>query len=266
MPYLGIGFHVVIALFFAIHVIRTGREMYWLFVLFSFPLLGSVVYFVAVFLPQSRIERDVVKGIRNLGKTIDPGRTLREARQAFDLTPTAHNQMLLARALFEAGKVAESIEQFDACLRGPFAKDPEFRLGAATAKVAHGQAQEAIALLLALHADTPDFRAEQAGILLAKAYVADARPDEAAAEFESVIARFDSVEARCEYVVWAAQSGRRQGAVRELAALDGCRKHMTGHTRSLYRDLFKAVDRVRGSLEGGNAAAVDDVASDRQGV
>jgi len=266
MPYLGIGFHILVALFFAIHVIRTGREMYWLFVLFSFPLLGSVVYFVAVFLPQSRIERDVTKGIRNLGKVIDPGRGLRDARQAFDLTPTAHNQMLLARALYDAGKIAEAVEQFDACLRGPFAKDAEFRLGAATAKLANGQAEDAIALLLALRADSPDFRAEQAGVLLANAYVQANRPDDAAAEFEAVIARFDSVEARCHYVVWAVQTGRNQAAQRELAALDGRRKHMTKHTRALYRDLFKAVDVARGALAKPGAGVDDDIAPGRQGA
>ena len=33
MP-VGLGLHVLIAIFFAIHVIRTGQDRYWLFVLF----------------------------------------------------------------------------------------------------------------------------------------------------------------------------------------------------------------------------------------
>lgn len=45
MPYFGLGRHIIIARFFAIHAMRTGRQMYWLLILFSFPLLGSVVFF-----------------------------------------------------------------------------------------------------------------------------------------------------------------------------------------------------------------------------
>ena len=43
MPIFGLGLHILIAIFFAIHAIRTGREMYWLLILFMFPLLGSIV-------------------------------------------------------------------------------------------------------------------------------------------------------------------------------------------------------------------------------
>ena len=47
MPLAGLGLHFLIALFFAIHALRNGRQMYWLLILFSFPLLGSLAYFVA---------------------------------------------------------------------------------------------------------------------------------------------------------------------------------------------------------------------------
>ena len=46
MPFVGLGLHLVVALFFAVHAVRTGREMYWLVILFSFPLLGSIAYFL----------------------------------------------------------------------------------------------------------------------------------------------------------------------------------------------------------------------------
>ena len=46
MPYLGAGAHIIIAIFFAIHAVRTGQNNYWLFILLAFPFLGSVVYFL----------------------------------------------------------------------------------------------------------------------------------------------------------------------------------------------------------------------------
>ena len=94
--------------------------MYWLIILFMFPLLGSIVYFAVVFLPDARLQRGVRKAGSAIQATLNPGREMREAQQAFDLTPTAHNQMRLAAALFDAGMVAQAVEQYDACLRGPF--------------------------------------------------------------------------------------------------------------------------------------------------
>ena len=52
MPFVGLGLHFLVAIFFAIHVVRSGQQMYWLIILFSFPLLGSLVYFFAIYLPN----------------------------------------------------------------------------------------------------------------------------------------------------------------------------------------------------------------------
>ncbi|MGB9109561.1 MAG: hypothetical protein WCC39_12825, partial [Telluria sp.] len=140
MQIFGIGLHVIVALFFAVHAIRERRELYWLFVLFAFPLLGSIVYFVAVFLPSSRLEHSAARAGRALQTSLDPGREVRDARRAFELPPTAHNQMRLATALLDSGQAAEAVAQYDACLQGPFSRDAELRLGAARARLANGQA------------------------------------------------------------------------------------------------------------------------------
>lgn len=42
-----VGLHIILALFFAIHAVRNGQPLFWLIILFSFPFLGSVVYFLA---------------------------------------------------------------------------------------------------------------------------------------------------------------------------------------------------------------------------
>ena len=98
MTIFGVGLHVLVALFFAIHVIRSGQQMYWLMILFLFPGLGSIVYFFAVYLPNSRLDHGARKAVAAAGRALDPGRELRAARDAFDYTPTAQNQMRLAAA------------------------------------------------------------------------------------------------------------------------------------------------------------------------
>ena len=242
MPLIGLGLHFLIALFFAIHAVRNGRQLYWLLILFSFPLLGSLAYFVVEYLPASRLERRGRIAGRALQKSLDPGRDVRDARSAFDLTPTAHNQMRLAAALLEAGESEEAVRHYDACLNGPFAGDPEVILGAARANAAHGQPAAAIALLAPLQSKRPDFRAGEVGLALGRAYAADGRQDEAGAEFEAVVERFGSIEARVELALWALANGKEAVAQRELKEVKHARTHMEKHTRELHRELFKRLD------------------------
>lgn len=124
MPFVGVGLHLLVALFFAVHVVRNGQPIFWLFVLFSFPLLGSIVYFVAIWLPNSRLQHGARKAVSVAARSLDPTRELREARATFDYTPTAQNQMRLAAALLEGGQAEEAARNYEACLKGPPARSP----------------------------------------------------------------------------------------------------------------------------------------------
>jgi hypothetical protein len=249
MPILGLGLHLIVAIFFAVHAVRTGRQMVWLLILFSFPLLGSIVYFAAVFLPHSRLERQARVAGHALQKKLDPGRDVRAAREAFDLTPTAHNQMRLAAALLAAGQTAEAVAQYDACLQGPFAGDTEVILGAARAKAAHGQPEAAIALLGPLQAkqpaSVPNYRPEEVGLVLGRAYLATGQQNEAGAQFRTVVERFGSIEARVELALWALANRDEALAQRELKEIEHARRHMTKYTLDLHRELFRRLDGAR---------------------
>lgn len=242
MPFIGLGLHFLIAIFFAIHAVRNRRQLYWLLILFAFPLLGSLAYFVTEYLPASRLERRGRMAGRAIQQSLDPGRDVREARRLFDLTPTAHNQMRLAAALLEAGESEEAVRHYEACLNGPFAGDREVLLGAARANAAHGQPAAAIALLARLQSKRPEFRADEVGLELGRAYAAAGRQDEAGAEFEAVVECFGSFEARVELALWALANGKEALAQRELKEIAHARSHMEKHTRELHRDLFRRLD------------------------
>ena len=242
MPFLGLGVHVLIALFFAVHAMRSGQQMYWLFVLFSFPLLGSIVYFLVIYLPNSRIEHGARRVVAAAAKTLDPTRELRAAREAFDYTPTAQNQMRLASALLEAGQAMDAAQNYDACLKGPFASDLEIRLGAARSYFACDRFNETITHLEFIRRTNADFRAEQVSLLLARALGGAGRTAEARAEFESALARFGSFETRAEYAIWAATSGDTPTATRLRGELDRAMERWNRHTRELNMPLLRRLN------------------------
>ncbi|HEY0589399.1 MAG TPA: hypothetical protein VGD52_24945 [Pseudoduganella sp.] len=233
MPFIGLGLHILVAIFFAVHAVRRGRELYWLLILFSFPLLGSVVYFFAVYLPSSRLEVGARKAVAAAGRMLDPGRELREARDAFEFTPTAQNQMRLAAALLEAGEAAEAATTYEACLQGAFGSDLEIRLGAARANLAIGAHGKTIEHLEYIRRADPNYRAEQCSLPLAKEFAADGRNDEARAEFESAVDRFGSFDARAEFAIWAAGVREYQLAQRLQNELQHTMDRWNRHTASM---------------------------------
>ena len=241
MPFFGLGLHVLVALFFAIHAVRSGQSMYWLFILFAFPLLGSIVYFVVIFLPASRIERGARKIVASAAKAIDPTRELREAQSAFEYTPTAANQSRLAAALLEADRPEEAAANYEACLKGPFASDPLIRFGAARAFVECRRYAQALSHLDAIRAGGPDFRPEQVALLRARALAGDGRVADARTEFDAALARFGSFEVRAEYAIWAVSSGDTATASRLKADLDQTMKRWDRHTRDHNAVLIRRI-------------------------
>ncbi len=244
MPFVGLGLHLVVALFFAVHAMRSGQNMYWLIILFSFPLLGSIVYFLVVYLPNSRLERGARKAVAAAVKVLDPERELREARAAFDYTPTAQNQMRLALALLEAGQAQEAAGHYEACLKGPFASDPEIRFGAARAWVACGRYGQAIAHLQGIRQSESAFRPEPLALLLARALGGDGRSQEARAEFEAAVQRFGSFDARAEYAIWAVNVGETAVAQRLKAEIEQATQRWSRHHRELNADMMRRLERA----------------------
>ncbi|MDO5625298.1 MAG: hypothetical protein Q4G71_11475 [Pseudomonadota bacterium] len=243
----GIGLHIVVALFFAVHAMRTGQQMYWLFILLAFPGLGSVVYFFAIYLPHSRLQRGATRAVRSVVRAIDPTREVREAQAAFDDTPTAQNQMRLAAALLDVGQPHEAAKQYEACLKGPFAQDVEVRFGAGRTFVECGRDAEALAMLQALRADRPDYRAEEVSLLLGRALSALGRADEARAELEAAVARHGSYAAKAELAIWAHAHQQPELAARLGTELAAIAKRWSRTTRELNAAAFerlKAAERA----------------------
>jgi hypothetical protein len=241
MPY-GIGLHVIIALFFAIHAIRTHRELFWLFILFAFPLLGSIAYFFAVYLPESRLQEGVRKTLSTTVKALDPGRNLREAKQAYELAPTVQNRIQLADALIDNGEIAAAGELYEGCLQGPFAQDPEIRFGVARARLLNHQAEAAAQLLLQLRQDEPQFRVEQIALLLAQAFAQTGNQTQAKQEFEFALNRSGNLDVQVEYAIWAINNGEREKAQALYQDIEKARKNWNKHTRSINAALIERLE------------------------
>ena len=239
MPFAGLGLHILLALFCAVHVVRSGQQLYWLFILFAFPLLGSLVYIFAIYLPNSHLQRGAFKAVSAAARAIDPGKDVRSARAEFEATPTAQNQMRLAAALLESGSAEEAANLYEGALKGPFASDPDLRFGAARSFVECQRFAEALPHVEELRRTRPDYRPDAISLLLARAYAGCGKSSEAREEFERAVERFGTFEAHAEYAIWALAIGDAALAARLQTQID----KLTSRWNAMNRELNEPVLR-----------------------
>jgi hypothetical protein len=247
MPILGF-LHLAIAAFFAVHAVRTGRQMYWLMVLFAFPGIGSVVYFFAEYAPSMRHSRTGLKAARVMQGLVDPNRELRETAEAFDRTPTAYHRGQLARALLAKGRVDEAIAHYQEAASGAYANDVSFLKGLAIAQLEAQKFNEAVATLERLFAASPDQRRGDLALMHAEALQGAQRP-EAGAAFEAVIAADGSLEARCKYGRYLLTRNDKAGARRAFEAVLADARRGTPHSRDMNREWIDTSNRELKALD-----------------
>ena len=206
MPLLAI-LHIAIAIYFAVHAVRTGRNTIWLVALLMFPLLGSIVYFFAEYLPEKRNSRVVRNTGAALKSLIDPNRELREAQAALEQTPSMGNRLRLAQALLGANRAADALPHFEACAQGIFAKDPEALTGLARTRQRLGQTQAAWTTLNTLFQDQPARQTGELALLYAE-LTAQAAPEQADAAFALALTRHGGIATNSAWGVWLAAQGR----------------------------------------------------------
>ena len=248
MPILGLGLHVIVAILFAVHVLRTDQERYWLFVLFLFPLFGSIVYALAVWLPgmsRSRGGRRVVRGLRD---TLDPGRELREALADLEHSATIANRIRVADALHGSGRFADAIAAYREALRGVHSDDADIQVKLARALLDSGDAPAARELLESLIAQRPDFRSPEGHLVYARAVAASGDRVKAREEFETLIGYFAGIEPRARYVEILRGWGETEAAARLVEESLRHIKHMPTGSRKLNEAWIRQIKQVSAAL------------------
>ena len=116
MPIVGVLI-VLLQIGFAIHVVRTGRETFWIYIIAFLPLLGCAVYFFTQVMPDMGNNRTVRRASNQLLKALDPERELRKRKDELELADTVENRVKLADECIEAGFFTEAIPLLNRCLQ-----------------------------------------------------------------------------------------------------------------------------------------------------
>lgn len=212
---------LIVSIVLCVHVVRTGQQMYWLWIILMFQGIGGLIYFIAVILPEltgGKTARRISTAAR---ETLDPERAYRTAKVAYDDTPTVANAIRLASVATELGRHAEAERLYADAGQGIHAEDPTLLLGRANALVELGRPAEALPLLAKVQelADK-GLRTPQAALAQARAYEGLGRYVEAQEAYEFAAGRMPGMEALARYAAFLAHIGRKAEAAEQLAEID----------------------------------------------
>ncbi|NIP18322.1 MAG: tetratricopeptide repeat protein [Xanthomonadales bacterium] len=209
----------LIQILLVIHVLKTGRNRYWVWILLFLPLLGGIAYLVIELLPEFTGSITGQKAMRGARAALDPGADLRHHAAAWQQSPNADNARRYAGALLDAGKHAEAEQVLDGALSGFFSTEPNLMLLRARARFENDDPRSAVKVLEELQEANPEFRSAEGHLLYARALENAGEGVRALEEFRAVANYYPGAEARYRMALALGKAGREKDARTEFGQM-----------------------------------------------
>lgn len=207
---------VIVQIGLILHVVRTGRPMYWIFIILIAPGIGSLAYAIVELLPDISSSGQGRRAMRGIRKTIDPGGDLRQREREHKLSGSVDAARHLAGELLESGQYDAAVEHYRKSLTGLYEYDPDLLLGLATALFANGEFENARDTLDRLIEHNPDFKSQDGHLLYARSVGECGNQDKALEEYKAVTAYYAGAEARLQYGLFLEQQDDNAAALAEF--------------------------------------------------
>jgi hypothetical protein len=235
---------IIIQVLLIIHVIKTGRNQLWIWVLAFLPLAGGIAYIALEMLPELFRSRAARRTARGLKKAMDPGADLRRLESETKVAGNVANRQRYAEELAKHGRYEDAIAQYRETLTGLYEHDPNLMLGLAQAQFGKGDAQAARGTLDELIRLNPEFRSPAGHLLYARALEAEGDVARALDEYHALAPGYPGAEAWVRYAQLLQAQGQRAEAQKVARELLDQARIAPSHYRRAQRDWLEAAQRL----------------------
>jgi hypothetical protein len=242
MAYLIISLLVQVGLI--IHVIKTGRNQIWIWVLALLSLPGIIAYVAVEIIPELFRSRTAQRTARGFKKAIDPEANLRRFETEARIGANVASRQRYAEELVRHERYEEAIAQYRQALSGLYEHDPNLMLGLAQAQFGKQDTSAARATLDELIRLNPDFRSPAGHLLYARALEGEGNTERALEEYRVVAGSFPGAEAAVRYAQLLQAQGRREEAQKVARELLQQARIAPGHYRRAQREWLQAAERL----------------------
>lgn len=230
---------VIIQIALVVHIVKTGRNTTWVWIVVLLPLAGSIAYLIVEILPELLSTRTGRQARRALEQKLNPSKDIKAAARQFNLSDSVENALKLANELYQQQAYIEAKELYEKSLVGIHAHDPDIMYGLAKTEFALTNFAATKKILDELIQFNPDFRNPDAHLLYARTL--DALEDYLGAteEYETLHKYFAGPEADYYYALAQQKQGNTLKARELLKSIIDKAELQGGHYKSLHKDYLK---------------------------
>lgn len=237
---------VVIQVACLVHVIKTGRPYWWLWILFCFPLVGLAAYILLEVRPSwGKFDFQSL-----LWYFKSQSERIAELENHLAESNTVNNRLALVAELQKSGHFDRQCEVLSEGLRGAFSDDVELLMRLAQANLEAGRPGDAEQILQKIPPQNRSDRQFRLTLLRARVLAGQDRHREAEQLYQELIARKKSEAPRYYYAELLTATQRRPEATALLE--DICRQYRRGTPvwRHQERQWFRATRQLLKTLSG----------------
>lgn len=203
---------IVVQVLFAVHVHRTGRNTYWMYLIMLFPGMGCLIYFLIEVLPE------IIRGPagkhakRTFRSMLDPEKDFRDTKYAFDTSPTVANRINLAQLLIAKRQYDAVIALLEPALTNHFSDDILLLEGLAYAYYDKGDYANALKYIQKIYERDDAQPQDYIKLLRARAHIALGELTVAEEQLTALVEFFTGEEARFTLAQLYDRMGRKTQA------------------------------------------------------
>ena len=171
-----------------VHVYKTGRPYWWIYVLFMAPAIGGLAYTFLELLPDWRLNRG--------GSWKPRALRIRALKQALEESDIVKTRLTLADELLAAGEADEAARTAEGALTGVFKDDPHTLASVARIRLETGKPKEALEALARINTKNDKMLELEVTVMRGRALYAIGRHDEAQAQMRAIETRYSGEEPR----------------------------------------------------------------------
>jgi hypothetical protein len=202
--------------FFAVHVVRTGRPFFWLWIIILFPGIGALIYFFSEYMGDLQGNYKARQMKTGIVKALNPAGRMKELEQQAELTPSVKNKKLLAEEYVNQGRFQEAIALFHECMAEVGMDDPFLIKGLSLAHFFQGDHQTALEQLEKLQHLEGTPNDHEFDLLQARCLEELGREKEALEAYGAIVNKFPGEEARARYGLLLKRTGNPDEANRQF--------------------------------------------------
>lgn len=237
MPFIILS--IIIQAAFVMHVVKTGRNTTWIWIIVMLPLAGSVAYLVLEVLPGIQGSRAGRSAAKRFDTAVNPNKNLNKAATDYSISDTVDNSLKLADELMNKGAFGEAKELYLRSMRGMHKDDPEILSRLATSQFMLGDFLESKLSLDTLIEANPNYKNEDSHLLYARCLENLGDTDGAIEEYEVLAEYFSGPEAAYRYALLCKKTGNLEKKHELLNEIIKKSQHAGKHYNSLHKEWIK---------------------------